>query len=217
MGDYTALRAPIRGDNPGRCSRRSAHARQGTPLSLEDGWRLVQGYEEHYNDTGATLNTPYNATIATGYSNSFDSLELAVIQPRFGFNYDMTGQGKSLVSGGIGLFADAFPGALIENQYLDFRDLYAAFVESGYVAQGTGSAPTFAADSYGVLTIGFSQGLSANQLAAALPAGVPFFAPSHCLSPHHLVNAKYLEWSLQVQQQFGPSDAVLLSYVGSHG
>ena len=170
-----------------------------------------------FPDTSATLDTPYNATIATGYSNSFDSLELAVIQPRFGFNLDVTGQGRTLVRGGAGLFADAFPGALIENQYLDFPDLYAAFVEAGNVAEGAGSAPAFAAASYNVLTTGFSQGQSANQLAASLPAGVPFFAPSHYLSPHHMVNAKYVEWSLQVQQQFGASDAVIVSYVGNHG
>lgn len=188
--------------------------RNGNPLCTT---HCFSRYKGTFPDTSATLDTPYNATIATGYSNSFDSLELAVVQPRFGFNYDMTGKGRSLVRGGIGLFADAFPGALIENQYLDFPDLYGAFVEAGNVAQGSGSAPAFATASYGVLNSGFSQGLSANQLAAALPAGVPFFAPSHYVSPHHMVNAKYLEWSLQIQQQLGSSDALILSYVGSHG
>jgi Carboxypeptidase regulatory-like domain len=188
--------------------------RNGNPLCTTSCFSRYQGT---FPDTNATLDTPYNATIATGYSNSFDSLELAVIQPRFGFNWDLTGRERSLLRGGVGLFADTFPGALIENQYLDFPDLYAAFVEAGNVAQGPGSAPAFAAASYGVLETGFSQGLSANQLAAALPAGVPFFAPTHYVSPHHMVNAKYLEWSLQMQQQFGPSDAVILSYVGNHG
>ncbi len=188
--------------------------RNGNPYCTT---KCFSRYLGAFPDTSATLDTPYNATIATGYGNSFDSLELAVIQPRFGFNYDMTGKGRSLVRGGIGLFADAFPGALIENQYLDFPDLYAAFVESGNVAQGAGSAPAYAAASYSVLNTGFSQGMSANQLAAALPAGVPFFAPSHYVSPHHMVNAKYLEWSLQLQQQLGPSDALILSYIGSHG
>ncbi|HTU51205.1 MAG TPA: carboxypeptidase regulatory-like domain-containing protein [Acidobacteriaceae bacterium] len=188
--------------------------RNGNPLCTTNCFSRYLGT---FPDTSATLDTPYNSTIATGYSNSFDSLELAVIQPRFGFNWDTTGQGTSILRGGIGLFADTFPGALIENQYLDFPDLYNAFVEAGNVALGPGSAPAFAAASYGVLNTGFSQGLSANQLAAALPAGVPFFAPSHYVSPHHMVNAKYLEYSLQFQRQLGPSDAVILSYVGNHG
>jgi hypothetical protein len=170
-----------------------------------------------FPDPNATLDTPYNATIATNYSNSFDSLELAVIQPRFGFNWDATGQGKSILRGGIGLFADNFPGALIENQYLTFPTNYAPTVNAGNVALGPGSAPAYAAASYNVIKTGFSQGLSANQLAASQPAGVPFFAPNHFLSPHHMLNAKYLEWSLQMQQQLDPSDAVILSYVGNHG
>lgn len=188
--------------------------RNGNPLCTTNCFSRYLG---NFPDLTATLDTPYNTTIATGYSNVFDSLELAVVQPRFGFNWDTTGQGRSVLRGGIGLFADTFPAALIENQYLTFPELYGAFVETGNVALGTGSAPAFAQASYNALATGFSQGLSANQLAASLPAGVPFFAPNHFLSPHHMVNAKYLEWSLQMQQQLTPSDAVILSYVGNHG
>ncbi|MGO8720964.1 MAG: carboxypeptidase regulatory-like domain-containing protein [Acidobacteriaceae bacterium] len=167
--------------------------------------------------SNVTLNTPYNQTLATGYAKVFPSLELAVIQPRFGFNWDTKGNGKSVLRGGVGLFEDVFPGALIENQYLTFPDNYGAFVEAGNVAQGPGSAPAFAAASYNAITSGFSQGLSANQIAASLPPGVPFFAPNHYLSQPHTVSPKYLEWSLQFQQQLTPSDAVILSYVGNHG
>lgn len=167
--------------------------------------------------SSVTLDTPYNQTIATGYAKVFPSLELAIVQPRFGFNWDTKGNGKSVLRGGVGLFEDVFPGALIENQYLTFPDNYGAFVEAGNVAQGPGSAPAFASASYNALLTGFSKGLNANQLAASLPPGVPFFAPSHYLSPQHTVSPKYLEWSLQMQQQLDPSDAVILSYVGNHG
>lgn len=167
--------------------------------------------------TNVTLDTPYNQTLATGYAKVFPSLELAIIQPRFGFNWDARGNGKSVLRGGIGIFEDAFPGALIENQYLTFPDNYAAFVEAGNVAQGAGSAPAFALASYNTITTGFSQGLSANQMAASLPAGVPFFAPNHYLSPNHMVSPKYLEWSMQMQQQVTSWDALILSYVGNYG
>jgi hypothetical protein len=188
--------------------------RNGNPLCTTNCFSRYLG---SFPDPTATLDTPYNATIATGYSNAFNSLELVVVQPRFGFAWDTTGQGKSVLRGGVGLFADEFPGALIENQYLTFPELYAPTVEAGNVALGPGSAPSYAQASYNVIKTGFAQGLSANQLAAAQPAGVPFFAPNHYLSPNHMVNAKYLEWSLQMQQQVGQSDAVILSYVGNHG
>lgn len=175
--------------------------------------RLVGGFPQ----MNATLDTPYNQLLATGYSNVFSSLEAAVIQPRFGFNWDARGNGKTDLRGGIGLFADAFPGALIENQYLTFPDNYGAFVQAGNVGEGAGSASAFALASYNALTTGFASGESANQIAASLPAGSPFFAPAHYISPQHMVTAKYLEWSLQLQQQLSRSDALILAYIGNHG
>jgi hypothetical protein len=175
--------------------------------------RLIGGFPP----ANATLDTPYNQMLATGYTHVFSSLEPVIVTPRFGFNWDARGNGKTDVRGGAGLFADAFPGALIENQYLTFPDNYGAFVESGNVAEGAGSAPGFAQASYSALTAGFSGGQSANQIAASLPSGVPFFAPAHYISPQHMVTPKYAEWSLQIQQQLSPSDALILTYVGNHG
>lgn len=175
--------------------------------------RLIGSFPQ----TGATLDTPYNKLLATGYKQVFSSLEPLIFQPRFGFNWDVRGDGKTDLRGGFGLFADAFPGALIENQYLTFPDNYGAYVQAGNVGQGPGSAYAYAQASYNALTSGFSGGQSANQIAAALPAGSPFFAPAHYLSPQHMVTPKYAEWSLQLQQQLGPSDALILSYVGNHG
>jgi hypothetical protein len=88
---------------------------------------------------------------------------------------------------------------------------------SGNVATGSGSAPSFASASYGVMKSGFTQGLSANELAAALPAGVLFSPPTYYFAQPHMKNAKYLEWSLQMQQQITPWDAVILSYAGNYG
>ncbi|HTW47279.1 MAG TPA: carboxypeptidase regulatory-like domain-containing protein [Acidobacteriaceae bacterium] len=175
--------------------------------------RLVGGFPQ----ANATLDSPYNQLLATGYKHVFSSLEAAVIQPRFGFNWDVRGNGKTDLRGGFGLFADAFPGALIENQYLTFPDNYGAFVEAGNVAEGTGSAAAFAQASYNALTAGFANGQSANQIAASLPAGSPFFAPAHYISPQHMVTAKYAEWSLQFQQQFRASDALICAYIGNRG
>ncbi|MGB6689717.1 MAG: carboxypeptidase regulatory-like domain-containing protein [Terracidiphilus sp.] len=175
--------------------------------------RLIGGFPQ----ANATLDTPYNKLLATGYTHVFSSLEAAVIQPRFGFNWDARGNGKTDVRGGFGMFADAFPGALIENQYLTFPDNYGAFVQAGNVGQGAGGASAFALASYNALTTGFSGGQSANQIAASLPAGSPFFAPAHYISPQHMITAKYAEWSLQIQQQLGTSNALILTYVGNHG
>ncbi|HEX4020921.1 MAG TPA: carboxypeptidase regulatory-like domain-containing protein [Acidobacteriaceae bacterium] len=188
--------------------------RNGNPLCVSNCFSQYQG---GFPDPTATLDTPYNATISTNHGSAFPSLEAVVIQPRAGFALDLSGQGKSVLRGGIGLFADEFPGALVEPFYLGFPNLFQPTVFSGNVAQGAGSASSFASASYNVLKTGFSKGLSANQLAAALPAGVPFSPPTYYFAQPHMKNAKYLEWSLQMQQQITPSDAVILSYAGNHG
>lgn len=188
--------------------------RNGNPLC---GSNCFSQYVGGFPDTSATLDTPYNSTISTGHSNAFPSLEAAVVQPRFGFAWDITGKGTSVLRGGVGLFADEFPGALVEPIYLCFPNLFQAVVFSGNVATGSGSAASFASASYDVMRAGFTQGLSANQLAAALPAGVPFSPPTYSFAPPHMKNAKYWEWSLQMQQQITPSSALILSYAGNYG
>jgi hypothetical protein len=145
-------------------------------------------------------------------------MEAAIVQPRFGFNLDLHGDGKTVVRGGVGLFADNFPALIAEQTFLSFPNRYDAFVSSGAVAQDAGSAFAVAQGSARAVLSGFSQGASYNQIAAQLAAqAIPFAAPNYTTTPSNFYGARYVEFSMQLQRQITPTDAVIVSYAGNHG
>src|SRR3984885_12508914 len=175
-------------------------------------------YVGGFPSTSATLNTPYNATLSAGHSNLLPSMEGAIVQPRFGFNLDMRGDGKTVIRGGVGLFADNFPALIAEQTFLSFPNRYLARVTNGTVAQDTGSAFAFAQGSANAVLNGFSQGATYNQLSNQLALqGIPFSSPNYSTTPNEFHGARYLEFSMQVQRQITQTDAVILSYAGNHG
>jgi Carboxypeptidase regulatory-like domain len=167
-----------------------------------------------FPNTSATMNTPYNVTLSAGHGSLLPSMEAAIVQPRFGFNLDLHGDGKTVVRGGVGLFADNFPALIAEQTFLSFPNRYLARVTTGTVAQDAGSAFAVAQGSARAVLSGFSQGASYNQIIAALPSFTP---PNYTTTPSDFHGARYVEFSMQVQREITPTDAVILSYAGNHG
>jgi hypothetical protein len=189
--------------------------RNGNPSCDENCYTRYLG---GFPNTSATLDTPYNTTLSSGHSTLMPSMEAAVVQPRFGFNLDLHGDGKTVVRGGVGLFADNFPALIAEQTFLSFPNRYLARVTNGTVAQDAGSASAFAQGSAKAVLSGFSQGATYNQLFNELAAqGIPFTAPNYTTTPNEFHGARYLEFSMQVQRQITQTDAVILSYAGNHG
>ncbi len=171
-----------------------------------------------FPDTSATLDTPYNATLSAGHDSFSPAMERAVVQPRAGFNLDLRGNGKTVIRGGVGLFSDSFPGLILEQTFLSFPNRYFAAVNTGSVAQGSGSAQAVAAGSASAVLGGFSDGATYNQITNALSQqGIQFSPPNYVTTPHTFRSARYAEFSMQVQRQLGPTDALIVSYAGNHG
>ena len=189
--------------------------RSGNPICHDNCYTHYLG---GFPDTAATLDTSYNATLSAGHQSAFPSIEKAIVQPRVGFNWDTRGDGKTVVRGGVGLFSDDFPGLILEQTFLSFPNRYAASVQSGTVAQGPGSAQAVAAGSAAAVLNGLSQGATFNQIHAELATqGIHFAPPNYVTTPQTFHSARYLEFSLQLQRQITPTDAVILSYAGNHG
>ncbi len=186
--------------------------RNGNPVCNEGCFTHYLG---GFPDTSATLDTPYNTTLSAGHDAAFPAMEAAVIQPRAGFNWDVRGDGKTVVRGGIGLFSDNFPYLIVEQQFLSFPNRYFAGVTSGTVATGPGSAQSIAASSAAAVLAGFAQGATFNSINTAL--GGSFSPPNYVTSPQTFHTARYVEYSMQLQRAITPTDAVIVSYAGNHG
>jgi hypothetical protein len=75
--------------------------------------RLNGTFEELNHDP----NQPYNSAIHTGLNNAFRNLDGLLVLPRVGIAYTVTK--KTVIRGGVGIFADQLQGVLNERFFLN--------------------------------------------------------------------------------------------------
>lgn len=163
------------------------------------------------------IDIPYNQSIQTGLANAFYNIEPVVVQPRLGIVYNPSWSKGTVIRGGIGLFPDLFPGTLASSIFGNSPNVFTPAVRTGVIdSGGAGSAPAIAIATGETFMTGFANGFTRAQMRQAL-APVAFTEPGYTTIPNQLNNAKYLEWSFEIQQELGPKNVLTLSYVGNHG
>jgi hypothetical protein len=160
---------------------------------------------------------PYNQSIQTGLSNAFYDVEPVVPQPRLSVAYSPSWSRTTVLRGGIGLFSDMYPGALISSITGNSPNVFTPSVRVGAIdAGGAGSAPAISIATGRAFQSGFDNGATLAQLRAAL-APVTFTPPPYFSIPSHFKVQKFLEWSFEVQHEIGLRSVLTLSYVGNRG
>jgi hypothetical protein len=159
---------------------------------------------------------PYSADIATGLHYAYPGVDRVDWSPRLGFSYSPGTSGKTIISGGAGMFYDNVPAGLVDNLNSDPPSTVAIRVRpAGGVLpfDPAGGAATFRASAQA-----FNINESFNQISSTLQGlGSIFEAPSFNYFNGTIHSPVYQEWNLQIQRDLGGSYALILAYNGNHG
>jgi outer membrane receptor protein involved in Fe transport len=172
--------------------------------------------------------TPYNQALEFGRKDAFNSVDSVNWAPRFGFTWSPTAASKTVVSGGIGLFYDAFP-AFITDQFLnlpyqvgvtligpDFGGTPTAWADptggAGLTVTNTANAIRNGVPSLSIPS--FANGLTAAELTSPAVGGA---VPSVSGFAGKLRTPQYQEWNFQIQQELDSKSRLTIAYVGNHG
>jgi hypothetical protein len=187
--------------------------RTGPPLCHGNCFSLYQG---GFPNPSASLTEPYSSEINPTNAHPFgvDAIEF---QPRFGFNYQL--DGRTVVRGGAGLFADLYPSVFLDAPIQNFPNVNTETLLAGNIApSGTGSMYANAAAGNKAVTSGFETGTVTSLNNSLTALGIPFSPPSllgYFGGTFH--QAQYVEYSMQIQRQLSRSDGMSLTYAGNYG
>jgi hypothetical protein len=166
------------------------------------------------------MNQPLNQTVLTSQGNAFDSVPLALMQPRTAIAWQ--GPRRMVVRTGFGLFSDLLPASLVD--LVGSNPPYSTMFQGGLLGTVGGTAiapgvPGSAVDATIAANAAFTNGFAAGLRSCTSPAA----NAASCLQPVALTTVPdgtlrapyFMQWSFGMEQQVGRSLLLRVQYVGT--
>jgi len=175
-------------------------------------------YKAGLAGTGAELDVPYSSDIKFGLHQAYPGVDSILFSPRFGFSWDPRSDGKTVLSGGIGLFYDNPAAGMVDNLLSNPPATVAIRVRNKPTSAGVlPFDPTGAPATWQASANAFSIKDSFNQIQAALPPGVAFNPPAFGALVGTIHSPEWTEWNFSVQRELSRNTVFLVNYAGNHG
>ena len=177
---------------------------------------------EAFDQINHSASIPYDQALQTNQSQALYSLDSVAWEPRAGFAWQPFGSARNtVVRGGVGIFADEYPGTIADNFSGNPPVLNSFVISNDYGVHCTtspGCTPTNVFTDAAASNAAFLAGFHAGETVSQIQAGDPAFAPpgiSAAVRASHV--PEYYKWSLGIQQGIGTNNVLSVTYEGNHG
>jgi hypothetical protein len=175
---------------------------------------------------------PYSSDLQTGLSHAYRGVDAINVSPRLAFSWSPSTRdhfpffkgGKTVISGGVGIFYDNPPAGLVDNLlgnppasvFFFISPLDATFNTTG-ILPFDATNPSSGPNSFKAASAAFNINKSYNQLSAVLNPIIGFNPPIAISSIQGTIHSPQVqEWNLKIDQEITKGTAITINYVGNH-